>query len=413
MASGASGACGACGGEFFWRLPSGAFCLEALEQAVGLAVPGDPPILKVAGWVAGRELEHAENAAPCRVRLESEDGVVEVGGPEDRAAVFAGCANSVWSGLVSLEPGTRLRLKGPSSFRLCCGRVRHALPGAVLGPFQGEEWFEVNCRKASQEAVIEMSEPRKERASAIGPGSAQGPVKEGGGAWRPVPWARLRPARWAKVAATSSGWADARGRPAAAPVWRQKRCEPRKPRLALMVVMAAVPPDSGVGCMTPNWTLLAALEEALCRACGAGGYELFVAPVAEEEQLERLQPSEVQRQLCRAGRWGMVYFLSPQRVQGQFRTKHDLVHDVPLFNLMEALERAGIPTVWPHPSHLYRILAGKEWPAQLCLSEQYRVPATTLVPRQAVEGDAAAAAAAQAAWGALGLLRAARGVGGV
>ena len=40
MASGASGACGACGGEFFWRLPSGAFCLEALEQAVGLAVPG-------------------------------------------------------------------------------------------------------------------------------------------------------------------------------------------------------------------------------------------------------------------------------------------------------------------------------------------------------------------------------------
>ena len=50
-----------------------------------------------------------------------------------------------------------------------------------------------------------------------------------------------------------------------------------------MVVMAAVPPDSGVGCMTPNWTLLAALEEALCRACGAGGYELFVAPVAEED----------------------------------------------------------------------------------------------------------------------------------
>ena len=41
------------------------------------------------------------------------------------------------------------------------------------------------------------------------------------------------------------------------------------------------------------------------------------------------------------------------------------------------------------------------------------MPATTLVPRQAVEGDAAAAATAQAAWGALGLLRAARGVGGV
>ena len=86
-----------------------------------------------------------------------------------------------------------------------------------------------------------MSEPRKR--AALGPGSAQGPKarsdqasckepqestrsneqagfgvpkgsgsEEGGGAWRPVPWARLRPAGWAKVAATSSGWADARGR---------------------------------------------------------------------------------------------------------------------------------------------------------------------------------------------------------
>lgn len=55
-----------------------------------------------------------------------------------------------------------------------------------------------------------------------------------------------------------------------------------------------------------------------------------------------------------------MYLLSPQRVAGEFRTKHDLVHDVPLFQLMERLEGAGVPTLWPHPSHLYRTLAGKE-----------------------------------------------------
>ena len=42
-----------------------------------------------------------------------------------------------------------------------------------------------------------------------------------------------------------------------------------------------------------------------------------------------------------------------------FRTKHDLVHDVPLFDLMERLECQGVATVWPHPSYFYRTLAGK------------------------------------------------------
>ena len=35
---------------------------------------------------------------------------------------------------------------------------------------------------------------------------------------------------------------------------------------------------------------------------------------------------------------GEVYFLSPQRVQGQFRTKHDLVHDAARLRLGEGLQ---------------------------------------------------------------------------
>eukprot|EP00438_Fugacium_kawagutii_P028653 Skav235437 [mRNA] locus=scaffold774:94504:98602:+ [translate_table: standard] len=108
--------------------------------------------------------------------------------------------------------------------------------------------------------------------------------------------------------------------------------------------MAAVAPETGVGCMTPNWTLLAALDEALHRALGAN-YELHVMPISSEEQLRQLDPSRVTSLLQGAQAPGAVYFLSPQRVAGDFRTKHDLVHDLPLFGLMEAGKR-GLGSCW-------------------------------------------------------------------
>ena len=47
--------------------------------------------------------------------------------------------------------------------------------------------------------------------------------------------------------------------------------------------MAAVPPDAGVGGMTPNWTLLAALEEAMFRNVGCkSGYDLYVLPISSD-----------------------------------------------------------------------------------------------------------------------------------
>ena len=45
--------------------------------------------------------------------------------------------------------------------------------------------------------------------------------------------------------------------------------------------MAAVPPETGVGSMTPNWTLLAALDEAMYRKMGAN-YELYVVPISSD-----------------------------------------------------------------------------------------------------------------------------------
>ena len=44
-----------------------------------------------------------------------------------------------------------------------------------------------------------------------------------------------------------------------------------------------------------------------------------------------LHPSRVTPLLQPATVCGVVYFLSPQRVAGDFRTKNDMVHDAPLF----------------------------------------------------------------------------------
>eukprot|EP00747_Dinoflagellata_sp_TGD_P007026 gnl/TRDRNA2_/TRDRNA2_116655_c0_seq1.p1 gnl/TRDRNA2_/TRDRNA2_116655_c0~~gnl/TRDRNA2_/TRDRNA2_116655_c0_seq1.p1 ORF type:complete len:322 (-),score=57.41 gnl/TRDRNA2_/TRDRNA2_116655_c0_seq1:132-1055(-) len=109
---------------------------------------------------------------------------------------------------------------------------------------------------------------------------------------------------------------------------------------------------------------------------------------------------------------GAVYLLSPQQIRGAFKSKSYLVHDRPLFDLMEHLERIGVPTVYPHPSHMYRTLVAKEWPAQLCLAPAFHVPLSTRVPRGSVARNALLAAEeALAALAALAVVRAADGSG--
>lgn len=41
----------------------------------------------------------------------------------------------------------------------------------------------------------------------------------------------------------------------------------------------------------------------------------------------------------------------------------------------------GVPTRFPHHSHLYRTLASKEWCASICLMPQMKCPLTTKVTR--------------------------------
>ena len=68
-----------------------------------------------------------------------------------------------------------------------------------------------------------------------------------------------------------------------------------------------------------------------------------------------LHPSRVTPLLQPATVCGVVYFLSPQRIAGDFRTKNDMVHDAPLFGLMEAggKARAAVGTFYADLSPIH------------------------------------------------------------
>lgn len=119
-----------------------------------------------------------------------DQGGCEVSGaapPTDGAGpvVLEARAGARWSGLCTLEPGSRLRLAGPSHFRLTYGRAVRAAPRQVLleNSVQGcesfSEWFEVSC---------EPSRSKKQVAeSAVVPGDGETPFELRNHPWNQQP----------------------------------------------------------------------------------------------------------------------------------------------------------------------------------------------------------------------------------
>lgn len=74
-----------------------------------------------------------------------------------------------------------------------------------------------------------------------------------------------------------------------------------------------------------------------------------------------------------------------------------------VFRMMKSVERAGVPTRFPHCSGLYEQLASKRWTSILALTPHLRVPPTVAVPRMLIEQSCADAA--ERALGALQLVK--------
>lgn len=140
---------------------------------------------------------------------------------------------------------------------------------------------------------------------------------------------------------------------------------------------------------TPSDNYINAWENTIFTTIGPC-YEIFSAFIQSTEELNKI-PAPFLRTMMNGQSIGALYFLWPI----MFQDGHNYpayVNNETLIATMCRLEGSGIPTRFPHHSHLYRVFASKEWTSQMCLHPLLKVPLTTKVSRQAIIQNPAKAA---------------------
>lgn len=111
-------------------------------------------------------------------------------------------------------------------------------------------------------------------------------------------------------------------------------------------------------------------------------YEIISTFIQSSEELLKLHAGTV-RPMLRGSHVGALYFLWPIGYQDG----HEFpayVQNSKLLSLMVNMESSGVPTRFPHNSHLYKVFASKEWTSQMCLHPLLKTPLTTMVSHSAV-----------------------------
>jgi len=140
---------------------------------------------------------------------------------------------------------------------------------------------------------------------------------------------------------------------------------------------------------TPSDNYINGLEEHVFQTLGPT-YEIISCFFQSSEELLKISPPLL-RHLMRGQNLAALYFVWPI----SYQDGHEFpayVDKAKLFEFMVQMEATGIPTRFPHQSHLYRIFASKEWTAQMCLHPLMHTPLTTQVSRQAIANNPAKAA---------------------
>jgi hypothetical protein len=140
---------------------------------------------------------------------------------------------------------------------------------------------------------------------------------------------------------------------------------------------------------TPSDNYINGWEDTVFNALGPT-YEIVSAFYQSSEELLKIQ-APLLRHLASGENLGALYFMWPIMFQDG-HAYPAYVQRERIFELMVQMEATGIPTRFPHHSHLYKVFASKEWTAQMCLHPLLHVPLTTQVSRQAIAADPAGAA---------------------
>mmetsp|Transcript_83613 Transcript_83613/g.249455 ORF Transcript_83613/g.249455 Transcript_83613/m.249455 type:complete len:534 (+) Transcript_83613:66-1667(+) len=108
-----------------------------------------------------------------------------------------------------------------------------------------------------------------------------------------------------------------------------------------------------------------------------GEYDVHTAWVQTSQDLTHIAGDEV-RNLLRGAHISNWIFLWPTR-STTADSQPGCVCEFQYFAMTQRLERAGVPTGWPHTAYLYRQLSGRLMTPQMCLHPDYKVRATTRV----------------------------------
>lgn len=114
-------------------------------------------------------------------------------------------------------------------------------------------------------------------------------------------------------------------------------------------------------------------------------YEVISVFVRSTEDLRRVSPTAIAPMLKGRHTAGL-YFLWPCHFQDSYECPGYVNWQVQL-QMMTEFEACGVPSRFPHHSHLYRLLLSKDWMAHLCMMPNLHAPATTKVSRVLVAYD--------------------------
>lgn len=128
----------------------------------------------------------------------------------------------------------------------------------------------------------------------------------------------------------------------------------------------------------------------------SGKYEVYSAFIKSSDDLAKI--GDVVANSMKAPRRSAMYFLWPVQKPATERSMAGAVSERSMFDLMERMESSGVHTCWPHPSKLYRQMAGKLWIEPVSQRQpEMRVPMTVRIDSSEADTDAKADSAASAA----------------
>lgn len=220
-----------------------------------------------------------------------------------------------------------------------------------------------------------------------------------------------------RACSSSTGWTE----------WYPLRhvCKaPETPGLTTSLVLRDVQPDLAIiafrwggrdqvshcsqwgetGTSSSDTFFAAFLDQSVHPTLGTN-YEVWIVYIEDHSDMVKIADTAhlifgASHPLRRAKKYCSMFFLYPTAFEESCvpteQTGGDngagLVDQKSLFRMMKSVERAGIPTQFPHCSGLYQQLASKSWTSALSLVPHLRVPPTVSLPRHLIEESCARAA---------------------